>query len=308
MSNLYTTDELIEDILLLGHVPTGNNTFTPAKILRLANLELQLPVTKQILATRGGYYLTYEDVEIREDGLYSIPSDAIMGVLANIELVQPPTIIPVNMIDESEQFSTNSPTCTSYGAFFKGNFVQILPIPNIGTARFWFFKRTSELVPTTSACQITAIAGAVYTVSSVPSTVVEGSMVDVLGDQPPFNILGDDLEITDITSTDITLSAESDDVEVGDWIALHNQTPVPQIPVEFRLLLAQRVVVKVYELQGYLDKMKAAQMKLEEYEKDTFSLLTPRVKSQTKIIMPVNGGFMSGSPNRNTNFPAGREF
>lgn len=307
MANSYTTDDLVELILLLGHVPTGNNTFDTADLLSLATLEIQLPITKQIMSTRGNYYMTYADYDIREDGLYSIPSDAIMGVLANVELVQEPTIIPVNAIDESEQYSTNSPTSTSYGYFFKGNYVQILPTPNIGVCRLWFYKRTSMLVPTSAACLITAITGAVYTVSSIPSTIINGAKVDVLGDQPPFNILGDDLTITNITGTDITLSAESEDVSVGDWISLHNQTPVPQIPVEFRLLAAQRVVVKIYELQGYLDKMKAAQMKLEEYEKDTFSLLTPRVKSQTKVVAPVNGGFMSGNANRVTNFPAGRE-
>lgn len=306
MANSYTTDDLLEDILLLAHSPTGNNTFTTAKLLKLANLELQLPITKQILSTRGGYYKTYTDYEIREDGLYSIPSDATGGVLDNVELIQEPTIIPVNQIDESEQFSTNSPTSTSYGYFLKGNYVQVLPTPNIGTLRLWFYKRTSKLIATSAACEITAINGAVYTVSSIPSTIVEGSMVDVLGDQPPFNILGDDLEITDITGTDITLDAESEDVEVGDWIALHNQTPIPQIPVEFRLLLAQRVVCKMYELQGYLDKLAAAKKVLEEYEEDTLGLITPRVKSQTKIVNPINGGFMSGNPNRVTNFPASR--
>lgn len=306
MANSYTTDDLIENILLLAHSPTGNNTFTPSKILTLANLELQLPITKLILSTRGGYYLTYSDYEIVSDGLYVIPSDAIGGTLANVELVQGPTIIPVNQIEESEQFSTISPTSTSYGFFMKGNYVQILPTPNIGTARLWFFKRTSQMILTSAACEISAVNGAVITVSSIPSTIVTGSFVDVLGDQPPFNILGDDLEILDITGTDITLSEEVDGVEIGDWIALHNQTPIPQIPVEFRLLLEQRVVCKIYELQGYLEKLAAAEKKLKEYTDATLNMITPRVKSQTKIISPVNGGFLAGNPNRMTNFPAGR--
>jgi hypothetical protein len=304
--NTYTTDDLVNDILLLGHVPTGNNTFGTSEILRLADMELQTPVTKQILSTRGGYYLTYEDFDTRADGLYVIPTDCIAGVLANIELVQGETIVPVNLIEEQEQFSTNAPTSTSYGAFMRGNYVQILPTPNIGVTRLWYFKRTSKLVATTAACQVTAINGAVITVSSIPSTISVGSFVDALGDQPPFNILGDDLEILDITSTDITLDAAVDTLQLGDWLALHKQTPVPQIPVEYRVLLAQRVVVKIYELQGYLDKMKAAQMKLKEYEDATFSLVSPRIKSQTKIIMSVNGGFLGASGARMTNFPASR--
>lgn len=304
--NTYTTTDLVTNIKLVGHVPTGDSTFTPANLINLANRELQTAIMKQILSTRGGYYKTFEDFEIRADGLYVIPSDAIAGALDNVELVQEPTIIPVNIIEESEQFSTNSPTSTSYGCFMRGNFVQILPIPNIGVARFWFYKRPSQLIPTNQAAQITAINGAVLTVASVPSTLAVGDDVDVLGDQPPFNVLGEGV-ITDITNTDITLDAVDYDIEIGDWIALHNQTPIPQIPVEFRPLLEQRVVSKIYELQGYLDKLAASDKKLKELEADTFNLITPRIKSQTKIINPINGGFLAGNQNRMTNFPAGRE-
>ncbi len=306
MANTYTTSDLVDDILLLGHVPTGNNTFTTAKLLRLADMELQTPITKQILSTRGGYYRTYTDYPANDTGLYVIPSDAIAGVLDNIEIVDGTSIIQVNLLDESEQYDTQSPTSTSYGAFLKGNFVQILPFASGSTAliRMWFFKRTSTLIATSSASQIISIASNVYTVSSIPSTILNGSFCDMIGDQPPFNILSDNQEITAITSTDITFAEPVVGATVGDWIALHNQTPVPQIPVEFRVLLAQRVVCKVYELQGYLDKLGAAEKKLEQYEAATFSLITPRIKSQTKIVNPVNGGFMSANRNRITNFPA----
>lgn len=304
MSNVYTTQSLIDDILLLGHVPVGNNTFTNANLLRIADMEAQTPIAAQILSTRGGYYLTYLDYALASDGLYSIPSDAVGGMLANVELVQGPTIIPVNPIEESEQFSTISPVSTSYGFFMKGNFVQILPTPNIGTPRLWYFKRMSQLVMPSGACNIVSVAGADVTVSAIPSTITIGSLVDACADQPPFNILGENLEILNISSLVITLSDTVTGLAAGDWIALHNQTPIPQIPVEFRMLLAQRVVCKIYELQGYMDKLKTAQMKLEQYEKDTFSLITPRVKSQTKVIMATNGGVLFGRNRRMVNYPA----
>lgn len=302
--NTYTTTDLVENILLIGHVPLGNNTFTTPNLVNLANRELQTPIMKQILSTRGGYYLTFEDFEPVSDGIFSLPGDAIAGALANVELIQDTTIIQVNLIEESEQFATNSPTSTSYGFFMRGNYIQILPTPPIGQCRLWFYKRPSKLIPTSQAAQVTAINGAVISVSSVPSNLIQGVTVDLLGDQPPFNILGT-REITLIAGTDITLDETVDDLALGDWMALEKQTPVPQIPVEFRPLLEQRVVSKVYELQGYLDKLAASDKKLKELEQDTFNLITPRVKSQTKIINPINGGFLSGNANRLTNFPAG---
>jgi hypothetical protein len=305
MANSYTTADLVNNIKLIGHVPTGNNTFTESNLITLANRELQTALMKQILSTRGGYYLTYQDYAAAQDGLYVIPGGAIAGALANVELIQEPTIIPVNLIEESEQFSTLSPTSTSYGFFMRGNYVQILPTPSIGICRLWYFRRPSQLIPTSQACQVTAVNGAVISVASIPTTIVTGNSVEVQGDQPPFNILGA-RTITNITGTDITLDTAVDNVAIGDWIALSDQTPIPQIPVEFRPLLEQRVVSMIYFLQGYMDKMAASQKKLEELEGDTFSLITPRVKSQTKIISPVNGGFLAGNGPRMNNFPAGR--
>lgn len=289
--NSYTTSDLCSDILLMGHVPTGNNTFTNETLLQLANMELQTPIMKQILSTRGGYYLTYADYDPTSDGLYLIPPGAIAGALAHVEMIDSTSIHPVAQMEFSEQFSTTAPSIPYTGFFMRGNYVQILPVPT-QTVRLWYHQRPSDLILTSKASQVSSINGAILTVASIPSTIVVGSLVDVLGDQPPFHILASSAEILDITGTDITLDLTVTDLSEGDWIALHNQTPIPQIPVEFRILLAQRVVVKINELQGYDAKLKASQMKLIEYEKSTLNLITPRVKSKTKVISPVSGGFM----------------
>ena len=297
MSNTWTTQDLIDDILLLGHVPIGNNTFTEARVLRLATLELQTSVMKQILSTRGGYYLSYEDRTIETDGIYPIPSGAVAGSLENIELISGESITQCNMIAETDA------DASSCGFFLKGNYIQILPTPTLGSVRLWFTKRTSDLVLTSAASQITAVNGAVISVSSIPSTISTGKTIDACGDQSPFNILGTRV-ISGISGTDITLASSVDDLAIGDWLALSGQTPIPQIPVEYRIILAQRVVVKVYEMQNNLEKMKAAQMKLLEYEKDVMNLITPRVKSQTKVISTIQGGFLSGSSGRFSKFQA----
>lgn len=303
-SNSYTTSDLVTNVKLVGHIPLSNSTFTETEIINLANRELQTALIKQILSVREGYYLTYDDLSLASDGLYDVPANAIAGALANIELVQDTTIIPVNRIEESEQFSTTAPTSTSYGFFMKANKVQILPTPNIGTPRLWYFRRPNTLVATTDAAQITAIVGNVVTVSSLPSTMLVGTDIQFCQDQPTFNVLGT-YEISAISSLDITLTGTMPtDLVVGDWMCLTNQTPVPQIPVEFRPLLEQRVVVKIYELQGYLDKMGAAKRVLDEMQASIFGLITPRVQSQTKIIMAVNGGFLASRGG--WNFPAGR--
>jgi hypothetical protein len=299
--NTYTTTDTVNNIKLVGHVPTGNATFTIANLITLADRELQTPIMKQILSTRGGYYKTYQDYTVADDGLYVIPADCIGGAIEDVQLVQGTTIVPVNPIDEAEQFCTESPTSSSYGYFLKGNYIQILPIPNVGSPRIWFSKRPSKLVATSACAQITAIAGAVISVSSVPSTHVANATIDAAGDQPPFNVLGT-RTILSVSGTDITLDSAITNLAIGDWLCLEKQTCIPQLPVEFRPLLEQRVVCKIYELQGYLEKLGKAQASLKELEEATLGLIAPRVKSKTKIIMPVNGGFLSGG-RRLSSFP-----
>lgn len=291
-------------------MPLSNETFDPSEIISLANDEMLVSVLKVLLATRGGYYSFYEDFASNQTGLYLIPSDATAGALENVEIVQNETIIQVSQVEESEQFSTNSPTSTSYSFFMKGNYVQILPIPPVGDVRLWFSKRPSLIVPISACGRITVIDVSVpgfttLTLSNVPSTFVVDGLLDVVGDQPPFNIFGDGV-VSAISGTDVTLIGEITEVTVGDWLCLHNQTCIPQVPVEFRPVLEQSVVRIVYELQGMEKKATTAGNKLKELISDVKTLITPRVKSQTKIVNPVNGGFLSGNQNRYSNFMASK--
>lgn len=299
----YTTNDMINNILLTSHIALANSTFSAQDLVTLADRELRTPITNQILSTRQGFYLTYQDYGPTVDGLYNIPPDCIAGSLENVELVVDPTIIPVALIQESEQFSTNCPMATTYGFFMRGNKVQILPFPTVGVTRLWYAQRPSQLILTTDACQITQISGATVTVSSIPSQVQVGQLVDLLGDQPPFNILGTQT-ILSITGMVITLDLSIDPVtmdpipivglNVGDWVALTKTTCIPQIPVEFRILLEHRVVVQMCKIQGIKDKIVIAEKDLIDIEKDTLNMITSRVRSQTAVINPTNGGFLSG--------------
>ncbi len=307
--NSYTTTQLVDNIVLTSHIPESNNTFTPGDLINLSNRELQTAIMKQIISTRGGYYLTYRDYALTQDNTYPIPSEAIAGAVDNVEILIDTVIIQCALLEEAEQTNTQYPNSTTYGFYIRGNTIQILPSVNsIGHVRVWYLRRPSQLIPTSEACQIQAIDSSTpgqttFSVASVPSNITMGSFVDLLQDQPTFNILEEDLEITDIQGTDITVNAEVLP-EVGDWIALHNQTPIPQIPVEFRPLLEQRVVCKVYELQGYLDKLAAAKKVLEEMQGDTLNLITPRVKNRTKVLI-ATGGVLGGV--RGRIWPTGRE-
>jgi hypothetical protein len=307
--NQYTTDTILSNIELTGHVPTGNQTFTPAKLITLADRELATPILKQILSSRGGYYMTNVTLPVAQDGLYDIPSDCVAGSLYNVELIQGVTVIQVQPIEISEQFSTNTPNVTTYGYYLVGNQIQILPTPPTGDTRLWYYKRPSQLVLVEDSCLIDSVdePNLQVTVTSIPESIHVGSTVDIVGDQPPFNILGSSV-ILDITGMVITLDTLPTTLPVaGNYLCLYQQTCVPQIPVEFRILLEQRTICSMYEIQKNKDGLKMSMEKLKYLESDTLGLITNRVKSKVAIINVQGAGFLGGRSQRGTFYQASKD-
>lgn len=304
-ANRYTTTELVADIQRLGHIPPSQRDFGADNLLAIANTELETCVLKQILSTSENYYLTFEEFELVEDNTYSIPTRAIGAALVKVQLFNGTTIYEIARTEISQQFSTIASPSGNFSFFIQGNYIILRPNPQVGTLRLWYLMHPNRMVETNAAAQVSAINGNTVTVSSIPSTFTTATPMDMIQDQPHFNWISIDQTPTNISGLDITFDAVSSDLRVGDWLALAGQTPVPQIPVEFRPLVAQRVVVKYYESQNYLDKMKAAQAKLKEMEDAVFMLINPRISEEPKRLIAgrnIIGGFnrwLSWSSGRN---------
>lgn len=302
-ANSYTTSDLVSLVKLLGHVPQGNLTFTPANILTLADLELRTSIAKQLKEADEGYFQTVLEYPQDDSGEYQMPSGAIASSAYSVQVRNGQALWPVSRQEVAEMTTTTFPSTGNWTYFIRSNTLVMLPAQFSGVLRITYERRPSKLVPTTSCGQVTAINGQVVTVGSVPTGWVVGDTIDLQASRPQFDILGS-CDITDITGTDITLDGDVGDLAVGDYLCLEDQTCIPQVPVEFQQLLAQRVVVKIYELQGYLDKMKAAQAKLEEMEAALTALITPRMQAAPKVINPSWGGRKPGSSWARFNPPA----
>jgi hypothetical protein len=303
--NSYTTTDLISLINLLGHIPTSNQTFTPTKLLTLCDFELRTAITKQLRKSAEGYFETIVEYDQNTTGEYPVPGDAVASTTCIIQIVSGQAIWPVSRQEESELTTTTYPSVANYSCFIRANTINVLPVQFNGVLRVTYQRRTSKLVPVANCAQVTAIVGQVISVSSVPTGWLNGDTVDLQAAQPQFDFLGM-ATITDITSLNITVTGDVSTLSVGDFLCPEGQSCVPQCPVEFQQLLAQRVVCKVYELQGYLDKMKAAKSVLKELEDDLTAIITPRTQSSPKVINPSWGGRKPGGSWGRFNPPAGR--
>lgn len=304
-ANRYTTTELLTSIRLKGHIPPAQTPFDDAGLLSIADDECKTALFRQIRVARENFYVTSKDFTLNATNTYDIPTRAIGASLHDVQIVNGTQVIPVGRSETNEQFSTQTSPTGYYSFTLLANQVKILPIVVSGVVRLYYMQRPNTLVTAAAAAQITGVNQGTSTLTfasgSIPSTFsASGQLFDCVQDQPHFNWNFVDLLPISQNATTMVFSSLPTDVngnqliQVGDWISLAGQTPVPQILVEFRPLLVQRTVVKYYEIQGYKDKIATAQKKLEDMEKDVFELFNPRVAGEPKRIIPdanVIGGY-----------------
>lgn len=304
-ANTFTTTDLVSLIKLIGHVPQGQSTFTPENLLTLADFELGTSIAAQLKQANEGYWQTYLEYDQNDTGLYTIPSNAVAAATYILQIRNGQSIWPVSTQNVAEMTTTDFPSVGNYAATLQSNTFKVLPTQFDGVLRINYERRPSKLVTTSKCGQVTAINANVVSLSSLPTGWVVGDDIDLQASQPQFDTLGACV-ISAINGTDVTLTGDLGTLAIGDYLCLSDQTCVPQVPVEFHKLLAQRVVCKIYELQGYFDKLKAAQQILGVMEAALTALITPRTQAAPKIVHPSWGGRQPGNSFSRFNPPAGR--
>lgn len=288
----YTTTALLSSIKTRALVPTSQQTFEDSDILALATDELRLGVVPFMMKNRSEYFVTTTDVAI-EDGVdtYSIPTRAIGGKVKGLTLVDSNgSVLDFPQIDPSERPQYNSTSWTQKLVFyFQGNSIVVCPNPVQAqglSIRISYFTRPGELVAVTDAAQVASISGNDVTVTYLPSTISTGVSVDTVKQRPGFECLSTEDTVTVVGSV-VTFTSAPEDLAVGDWICLAEQSTIPQIPVELHPLLAQRTAIKLLESLGDAAGVQVAQAKLKEMEEGATHLLSPRSDSNPRKLINV---------------------
>ena len=136
----------------------------------------------------------------------------------------------------------------------------------------------NTLVLSTACGQITAIVGNVVTVANVPVTFTTSVTYDIISNSPQMFISqGDDLTVTLVAGANITFTALPSTVQVGDWVCLAMQSPIPQIPFKpgFQLLL-QLSAAKCLEIHGDTQGFNIAMSQAADMKTYFISVITPR--------------------------------
>lgn len=304
-ANSYTTTQLLTAIKRSGHIPSNQTPFSDTDLLNIADEEIQTGLMSQFLSVRENYYLTYYDQTVNATGIYPIHSRSTGSGISDLQLVVNTTVYQIVRMDIGGQFATNTSSSGNYSSYFQGNNIVVTPNPVTGTIRQYYSQRPNTLVATSSCAQITAInfISNTLTFSSLPTTITTSSPCDLIKDQPHFECLAIDQTPTAVVGTTVTFASLPSNLSVGDWVALAGQSCIPQIPVEFRALLAMRVAERVSLSQGYTQKAQMLGQKRVDMEKALISIINPRVTEQTKTVNP-DQGFLGNTFRRQRNWRA----
>ena len=251
----FTTTELIASLKSKCQIPTSQNTFQNSDFLRFFNDEIKDFIVPLILKNKNNYLVKYGDTTVGTTTAFPINTRAIAAKLKDVQRVSASGkqySLPLIELEDIEDYN-NLTSSSIEGFYILNNTIKV--IGNINTTdslRQYFWRKPNELIMQSSSALISAVntTTKIVTVTSVPSTIISGSVIDISKATQHFDPLLDDATITALSGTSITLDSLPSTVAAGDWLCLAKQGPVPQIPEEYHTLLVMRVAAQVLSALG----------------------------------------------------------
>lgn len=306
---LYKTEDLITSAKRSEFFPVSQNTFTdPGDLIAFANEEYATKLLPFMLTNRQDFFLNNKYTSIINNlNHYALPSRAAGNSFKDLFYLPDANnlgykyTIPKIEVHEIAKYSFLSGV--PIGFHMQGDEVVLLPTPNSSTGllQFYYFRRPSTLVPTTSCTKITAISNvggtATFTVDTdLTSSLSVGSLVDFQAMTSPSLPWADDVAVTAITSTSIAVAASAITNEgsilepiVGDYICPAGQSLLPQgLPQEFHPILAEMICFRVLKALKDANGMASCSSNITDQLKLAFKLIENRIESEVDTISDLN--------------------
>jgi hypothetical protein len=300
--SLYTTDSLIPTLRLLPLMPSVQALFSDANLVTIMDFEMSAKILPMIDNQAEEYFVRVQDIPYStSQTVFPLPTRATADKLRSVSFkdndnneIRIPRLRPEDIMSNvnATGLAINP---ALWGFYLQDNLIVLyLSSANGGSSSFPFLRiryvrMPSTLVEEANCAQITAIAGNVITVNTVanplPTTFTTTATYDIVSNTPQmFVSKGDDLTITNITGNMMTFTSlpvvpsTLPGPQIGDWVCLAMQSPIPQIPFKpgFQLLL-QLSAAKCLEIHGDAQGFNVAMSQAADMKDYFISVLTPRV-------------------------------
>lgn len=295
-----TSEEFLTSVKRSVTVPSNQVRFSDSSILALGDEETEATILPMLLSIRQDYLVKkrYTAV-VANQAEYKIPARAVGRTLRDIKLVDTNyrffrslAYIPLDRAASYSLDQTGDPTAFTV----RGEYVVLLPTPQSSNAYYleeYYELAPSKLVESSAAGVINSIDTntGIITIVTAVSGFTTGASMDIIDSRTGNSVLAEGIANTNVASTSITFDPDDipSTVQVGDYLALANQTPVVQLPQELTQSLTQAVVVRILEALGDYEGLRASTEKLRIRLDAAEKLLTPRVESKAPVVVNNNG-------------------
>ena len=295
----YIVDSLIPTLKLLPLMPSVQALFTEDNLVTIMNFEMSSKILPLIDNQAEEYFITRDDIIYSQSvRIYPLPTRATADKLRSVSFVDSNfNEIRIPRLRPEDIMSNVNATGLAinpalWGFYLQGDNVILYLGSYTGSSqaykflRLRFVRMPSTLVMSSACGEITAVSGNIITVDAVPGTFTTSATYDIVSNSPQmFVSKGDDLTVTSIvanviTFTSIPINTHSavQGPQIGDWVCLAMQSPIPQIPFKpgFELLL-QLSAAKCLEIHGDTQGFNIAMSQAADMKNYFISVVTPRV-------------------------------
>ncbi len=308
MARAFNTTKLIRSIKRKAMIPEDQDTFDTEDFIEMINEEIQSSALPHLLTVHEEYLVYSIDIPFVEgQQAYRIPSRSVGNRLRDLHFVDSEGDIIREAsrisLEELPDYKYNNDS-TYTGLFYvKNNKVVIVGSApqNDASLRMYFYLSPSEVVEVSRTSTVNSIdrVNGLISLSSFPSEFSTSVSFDFVSSKNPNNVIDFDVSITstdNVTKT-ITLDPDniSDDLEVGDYVCLPEESPVPQLPSELHSTLVQRVAISCLEALSDSEGLSLAQRKLMENERNTWDLVDNRVEGANQKMNNRHGTLAQAS-------------
>lgn len=305
MSRVLTSSKLIDSIRKRAMIPDDTSTFEDQDILDILNEEIDAGLLATIMSLNEEHLVTFEDEPLttNKNG-YKIPYRAVGNKLRDVAIVTPNSS-GTGLIDEHYELSRisleelsdyrNNYVSFDEDTFYvQGNQVFLVQSDARGGThiRMYFYLRPNSIVLQERTAKVIAIDTntGVVSLDSFPDDFANLPDFDFIEHRSPNKILSYDISPSSVDSSTrtITFTASDipDDLKVGDYVCIAEETPVPNIPTEYHPLLAQRAAVHILEAMGDTEGLSNATRKLKQMEDSIMQITDDRVEGAPQKINP----------------------
>lgn len=300
MSRVLTSSKLVNSVRQRAMIPNDTSTYTDQDILDILNEEIDVGLLSTLMSLNEEHLVTYEDQNLERNKVrYKMPYRSVANKLRDVAIVggdQRGSHYELSRIslEELADYRNNYVTFDEDVFYVEGNEIVLVQsdLRAGDHIRMYFYLRPNVIVTEDKVGKITSIDRntGVITVSNYPQTFSNLQQMDFVSHRSPNKILSYDITPTSTDSVTKTMTFSTDlipeDLQIGDYLCLAEETPVPNLPTEMHPILAQRAAIFILEALGDTEGLANAEKKLKKMEEATMQIIDSRVEGAPEKINP----------------------